>query len=134
MSLLYLASGMKSHNCIYMDIPYFLFENIYIIIITIIIIIIIIFLVRCLSLILYYTIIIFHCKFPLDFFSICIITPVYFFDILCLLIPLSTLSVQFFCLVLLFHFQELISNNKHVHIQHLTSSQCQWYKMAIKNL
>ena len=42
----------------------------------------------------YYTIIIFHCKFPVDFFSTCIITPAYFFDILRLLIPLYPPAIK----------------------------------------
>ena len=71
---------------VYIDKPYFALFSFWKYII--IIIIIIIFPVRCLSLVLYYTSISFHCKFLLDFFSTCIITPAYFFDILLLLIPL----------------------------------------------
>ena len=76
----YLFSGMKCHNCIYGYALSSFWKYI--------VIIIIIFPVRCLSLVLYYIIIIFHCKFSLYFFSTCIITPAYFFDILRLLIPL----------------------------------------------
>ena len=68
----------------------------------------------------YYTII-FHCKFPQDFFSACIITPVHFF----ILYALSN-----YLILHLFHIQELVSNIK-MCIYQLSFSQT--YKMAIKN-
>ena len=70
-----------------------------------------IFPVRCLSLILYYRIIIYHCKFSLHLFSTCIITPAYLFVILGVSIPLGGDSqYNYFVLHFLFHFQELVSN------------------------
>ena len=70
-----------------------------------------IFPIRCLYLILYYRIIIYHCKFPLHLFSTCIITPACLFVILRVSIPLGRDSqYNYFVLYFLFHFQELVSN------------------------
>ena len=116
----YLFSGMKSHNCIYGYALFSFWKYI---------IIIIIFPVWCLSLAVYYTVI-FNCKFPLDFFSTSIITPVYFFDILSLLTPLYPPST----IILSSTFIPFSTDSvKHwTCIYQLSSSQL--YKMAIKNL
>ena len=116
-----LSGGIKSHNCVY---GYALF-SFWKYIIIIIIIIIIIFPVRCLSLVLNYTIIIFHCKFPLDLFSTCIITPVYFFDILRLLIPLYPPNTTILSCIFI-PFQELVSNIKRGYTNWALLSRIKW--------
>ena len=89
MSLSYLVGW--SAIITYRDMPCFLFEN------TLLLLSLSFYYLPCAMLIsctVYYTIIIFHCKFPVDFFSTCIITPAYFFDILRLLIPLYPPAIK----------------------------------------
>ena len=71
-----------------MDMPCFLFEN------TLLLSLLLLLSSLCDAHLLYCTIqlLFFIANFPWTFFSVCIITPAYFFDILCLLIPLYTPS------------------------------------------
>ena len=73
---------------VYMDMPCFLFEN------TLLLSLLLLLSSLCDAHLLYCTIqlLFFIANFPWTFFSVCIITPAYFFDILCLLIPLYTPS------------------------------------------